>query len=62
LEVQLHSLQKSGFDIHLRDLQNFANSMQRPIEAMNKFDIARILYENPKHRKIWTELNNGVDI
>ena len=62
LEVQLHSLQKSGFDVSLTDLQNFADSMQRPIEAMNKFDIARILYENLNHRKIWTELNNGVDI
>ena len=43
LAIQLQSLQKSGFDIDLASLQSFADSMKRPIEGINKFDIAKIL-------------------
>ena len=62
LQVQIESLQKSGFKISIEDFQHAADEMKRPIEAMNKFDIARILYENPKNKKIWVCLNNWVDI
>ncbi len=62
LKVQIESLQKSGFQVSLEDLQDFAQQMKRPIEAMNKFDIARILYENPENKKIWISLNNGKDV
>lgn len=62
LKVQIESLQKSGFQVSLEDLQDFAQQMKRPIEAMNKFDIARILYENSENKKIWISLHNGKDI
>jgi hypothetical protein len=32
--------------------------MQRSIEALNKFDLAKIIYEDPQNRNRWIELNN----
>ena len=62
LEIQVDVLQKHWFNISLWDLEHISQTMQRPIEALNKFDIARILYENPENKKRWIDLNNGQDI
>ena len=62
LEIQVKQLQKHWFDISLWDLENISQSMQRPIEALNKFDIAKILYENAENKNRWIQLNNWVDV
>jgi hypothetical protein len=62
LEKQVDVLQSNWFNISLWDLENISQSMQRSIEALNKFDLAKIIYEDPQNRNRWIELNNWVDI
>lgn len=62
LEIQIEKLESHWFYINIWDIEAIAQSLQRPVEALNKFDIARILYENPENKKIWIDVNNWVDL
>ncbi len=62
LETQIIALQQSGFQITMQELYDFWKSCNRNISALNKYDIASILYHSKINKQHWIQLNNGIDL
>ncbi len=62
IEKQIEALNAKGFLINIEDFYSFSLSTWRIKEWLNKFDIARYIYETPLNYNLVQNLEPGIDI
>lgn len=62
LQTQIIALQQAGFQITMQELYDFWKSCNRDLSALNKYDIASILYHSDINKQHWIQINKWVDL